>query len=139
MTSNMRSTLRRAHRLACSNYGRDYGWYAEYQGRVVGELTDARWEDMFWDSYAVTPASREAEPVFIDDDLWERCQFRFRNKEMNEYAENAFCAGTAPFIRNGRIFMRGLFLLPNSFLEAAAMRIVVWSRKIHARGCKLSP
>jgi hypothetical protein len=136
MTSNIRSKLRRAHQLICSNYGREYGWYAEYQGRVIGELTDPRWEDMFWHSYAAAPADREAEPVFFDDDLWNRCQFRFRNKVLNEYAENAFCGGTAPFICNGRILMRCLYLLPKSLLEVAAMRVIGWSSRIHARSCK---
>ena len=103
--------------------------YVEYQGHVVGELTNCRWEEMFWDSYATVPVGRENEPVFLNDDLWDRCQFRFRNRELNVYAENAFCGGTPPFIRDGRVFMRGLFLLPKSILEGIAMKAIGWIGK----------
>lgn len=45
--------LSRARFLIATNYGRAAGWYVELDGERVGTLTDYRWADMFWDSYAV--------------------------------------------------------------------------------------
>ena len=65
--------LKRARQLVHSDYGRDFGWFVEYENRVVGELDDRRWGDMFWDTYRITPASRDAEAILLNDDLWNRC------------------------------------------------------------------
>ena len=29
--------------LKKSNFGRDYGWYIEYKGTIIGELVDPQW------------------------------------------------------------------------------------------------
>ncbi len=76
--------------LKRSNFGRDYGWYIEYEGKTVGELIDCKFTDMFWCSYTIIPISNKWEHLLFDEKLWENCKFKFRNRKYNKYAENAF-------------------------------------------------
>ena len=38
-----------------ANHGRDFGWLIERNGVVLGQLTDERFADQFWSSYALDP------------------------------------------------------------------------------------
>lgn len=104
----------RARQLAQSNYGRNFGWYVEFEGKVIGELVDPRSEEMFWDSYRVICTDASSEAALRDNSHWNECRFRYRNKVLGEYA-NGFCGGSQPFIRDQRILMRGLYLLPENW------------------------
>jgi hypothetical protein len=116
--------------LAESNYGRDFGWYIEYEGAVIGELDECKWCDMFWDRYCVTPSSGVGETLIRNDDLWNECRFHFRNRRLDEYPLNAFCGGTPPFVDDGKITMRALYLLPeNKSQEKAMERLVAKLRR----------
>lgn len=112
-----RGSLARARYLVRSNFGRDDGWYIELDGNLVGELSDARWSDMFWDSYAVTEHPISESSALRDDTLWSHCKFTFRNRSTGEVVATAFCGGTPPFIRDGRVLMRALYLPPSSLVE----------------------
>lgn len=94
-----------------TNYGREAGWFVERDGHCVAILSDRRWADMFWDSYAIewvteNPQER-AEPIAEVPCLWWGRQLKFRNREINEVVETAFASGPP---REGRVFMRGLYL-----------------------------
>jgi hypothetical protein len=116
----MRSLVRARHLLA-SNYGRDDGWSVELDGRSVGELSDARFEEMFWDSYAVSAAHDS--PIF-DDASWNACRFDFRNRRTGDVVTTAFVGGAAPFIRHGRVHIRGLHLKDETSAERLWLRML---------------
>jgi hypothetical protein len=102
--------FRRAWQLLKSNYGRDFGWYVELDGTVVGELTDPQWAEMFWDSYAIKSVSPESDSVLFDRSNWLHVRFRFRNRVLSGSAPGAFSGGSR--IVEGRITMRGLYIRP---------------------------
>ncbi len=108
----------RAHKLAQSDYGREFGWLIEHDGAVVGELTDPVFVDQYWFAYRLTPTSERGKTLLLQPALWDKCVFRFKNRILHEYAENAFSGGTTEeSLRNGRITMRALYLVPNGKLE----------------------
>jgi len=115
-------TFRRSIQLLQSGFGRAYGWWVELDGVAIGELGDARMEEMFWDSYAASALSAETQSRFFDESLWMNLRFRFRNKVMGEYAANPLCWGGG--IVNGRVQMRGLYLMPTSRLERLQVRLL---------------
>lgn len=106
--------LERAQRLLNSGYGRNDGWDIELDGRVVGQLSDPRFEDMFWFSYAVTAENEgggDASPI-ADYTLWGQCRFRFRSQASGTVALHPFPGGGPPFVRDGRVLMRALYVMP---------------------------
>jgi hypothetical protein len=119
----MRSS-QRARYLLESAFGRRDGWYVEFEGEVVGELTDPRFADMFWVSYAVHRPNGGRAAVLDDDTLWNDCRFVFRSRRTGEQAKNAFAWGVRPTIQHGRVAMRGLYLTEHSYLERAWVRIL---------------
>ncbi len=98
--------------IFASNYGRDAGWYVEYEGRRIGVLTDPRPADMFWCSYKIEPVVDDSG---LRDDLldsrlhWDQCDFTFRNRAFDQTAPGFVAAGQPPF-ENGRALMHGLYL-----------------------------
>jgi hypothetical protein len=117
----MRS-LARARYLLASEHGRRDGWYVELDGAPVGELDDARSEDMFWDPYAVTASPGGA--VIHDDSLWNAGRFTFRSRSAGEVVETALCGGRPPFVRDGRVLLRGLYLAPRGPAQRALLRLL---------------
>ena len=79
--------------LKKSDYGRNYGWWVELDGKVLGELINVKWEEMFWDSYELWPIDKGDEAKLFDTELWDNNRFKFRNKKFNRYAEFAFPEG----------------------------------------------
>lgn len=73
------------------------------EGRVVGVLTDPRFEDMFWFSYAV----EVRDPAVLDDDAWEACAFTFRDRDGRSCG-GAMVGGARPYLGDGRVMLRGL-------------------------------
>lgn len=103
--------LHRRLRVFETNYRREAGWFVEWNGRRVAVLTEPRWADMFWYTYTVEwatddPAERERLQS-ADDCLWWGHRLQFRSREFGEIAQHAFAAGPP---RDGRVFMRGLYL-----------------------------
>ncbi|OEK08666.1 hypothetical protein A8C32_04240 [Flavivirga aquatica] len=96
--------------LKKSNFGRDYGWYIEYEGKIVGELVDWKFTDMFWCSYKVVSICNEWEHILFDEKLWQNCEFKFKNKKHDKYAENAFSGFTSgSLIETKTVGMRMLY------------------------------
>ena len=112
--------LGRARSLLRSDFGRRDGWYIELAGAVIGELEDPLWVDMFWDSYSLRRIAAEYRFALLDDELWHSGALVFRNRRTKEIARWAF-AGGSPVVRNGRVTMRGLYLVPTSMLERACL------------------
>jgi hypothetical protein len=123
---SLRETIKRAWQLAKYNYGNGHDWFVEYDGRVVGILNDQHFVEMFWDECCI----EEIDPIVRDEDLWNNCQFKFRSSVINEYAYFAFAGWGAPFIRNGRMSMRGLYLSARNDIERHLARWFGW-------GCSL--
>jgi hypothetical protein len=119
----MRS-LGRARDLLVSNYGRADGWFVELDDKRVAELTGVRSEDMFWDSYEVASNSHDDGSQIRDDALWHACRFSFRNRRTGELVATAFCGGTAPFVRDGRVRIRGLYLRASTAAERVCLAVL---------------
>ena len=126
------STLRYASFLVRSNFGRASGWIVELDGSPLGQLTDCVNADMFWDSYSIAPIQRTDTSRLYDDELWNGCKFRFKNQESGEYVNEAFCGGAPPFVRDGRILMRRLYLSPKTSFES--LLVTMFSQLAHVRG-----
>ena len=94
--------------LRTSNFGRLDGWCIEWDGEVVGELTDCRQEDMFWDSYQIIPKDHLHQEIAFRQDLWDGCKFRFKNRANLTYVDDAF--SSVDPISDGRVMMRGLYI-----------------------------
>lgn len=120
----------RRRRLAifASDYGRDGGWFVEWQGRRVALLTDPRFAEMFWDSYRIEPITddpAEVQRLVNDIDWWLELKFVYRSRQFDEVAEFAFPAGAFP--EAGRVQMRGLYL--NIGQMWLWEKMVVWLRR----------
>jgi hypothetical protein len=108
----MVSARERRLRIFESNFGRDAGWYVEYEEHRIAVLTDPRPADMFWYSYTIDPLvedlGRRAD--LLDSRVhWDRCDFIYRNRVFDQTAPGWVSAGQPPF-ENGRALMRGLYL-----------------------------
>lgn len=109
--------MNRRLRILESNYGRNFGWYLEKEGKRIAVLTDCQWEEMFWDSYRLEPLTNKPEEpgMFYSDEFWDGYfsgGLCFRNREFDEVASDAFPAikaGTS-LKKTGRILMRALYL-----------------------------
>ena len=110
------TVLQFARYLRATNYGRTDGWWVELDDAPVGELYDPRFVDMFWHSYAVRSLAG-GESNLADDRLWQACRFTFRSRGTGTVAPAAFAGGSPPYVQDGRVLMRGLHLLPRSWLE----------------------
>ena len=95
--------------LVKSNYGRNFGWWVEYEGERIAELVNYQFSDMFWDLYDIVPIKEGYKKILQDKDFWEEGKFVFRNKKFNETVPHAFCGGN-PEVSEGYIIMRGLYL-----------------------------
>lgn len=83
------------------------GWTIELDGQAVGELDQPVQDDMFWVSYRVQAPPDS--PVW-EDELWNHAHFTFRSKANGQRVTGAFAGGSPPFVRDGRITMRALYL-----------------------------
>jgi len=97
--------------LKKSNWGRDFGWFIELDGKNVGELANNKFEDMFWVSYKVI-AYHGYEEVILDSENWLKCRFKFVNKHYLQSADGAFCGGTGIYEigEEHKVSMRALYL-----------------------------
>lgn len=96
--------------LSASNWGRDYGWYIEYQGEVIGELVNATSEDMFWERYTIISNNKAAEDILFNQQIWMEGSLKFRNKHYPIYT-SAFAGGDSiKEIETRTVVMRGLYI-----------------------------
>lgn len=107
----------RARKILDSNNGCKYGWIVEADGEdgeEVGELHYHKYYEMFYATYDIVPRTEGPESVLLDPDTWYlgRRELRFRNKEFNQYAENAFAGGPIEYISERKVNMRGLYIFP---------------------------
>ena len=87
-------------------------WFIEYQGNVIGELIKPEFDDMFWVSYELIQLNEETKKILSNIDLWNQCEFQFRNKTTGNYAPNAIIAGKhllSNEMTDKRISMRALY------------------------------
>jgi hypothetical protein len=99
-------------RILQTNYGREAGWYVERDGKQLAQLTNPRWEDMFWYSYALVPLTEdivERERIVSDETWWHVPGLVFRSREFELIAPLAF-VGMSVFTETGRVMMRRLNL-----------------------------
>lgn len=111
------SALARARQLVASNYGRKFGWYIELHGVVVGELEYLS-SEQFWATYRVRASSAATAAITHDDSRWFRVKYCYRNRVLDGYADSTAYCGGPPFVQEGMVMMRGLYLSPNSWLES---------------------
>jgi hypothetical protein len=107
--------MNRRLRILQTDYGRASGWYVERDGRRLAALTDAREEEMFWDSYRLVPLTDDVGEVaeLYSDGFWDdHKRLTFRSREFGEVPPNAFPGGKAgtALRATGRVCMRGLYL-----------------------------
>lgn len=87
-------------------------WFIEYQGEVIGELIKPEFDNMFWGSYQLIQLSEETKKILSNTDLWNQCEFQFRNKKTGNYAPNAIIALAhlgSDKMTDKRISMRALY------------------------------
>ena len=95
--------------------GQKIEWYIEYDSNKVGELVDAKYEDMFWVKYKII-CYEGHEQLVLDYKNWNKCKFQFKNKNLLEYAENPFCGDKIYQEENyNTISMRALYVTPVSY------------------------
>jgi len=85
-------------------------WFIEYEDKIIGELLNPKFEDMFWVSYDIVSFN---DKILFNEKLWGECIFKFKHKRKNEYCESCFSAIDTSMKRlkeGGRIHMRGLYL-----------------------------
>jgi len=111
----MKRSFERANLLVKTDCGQNSGWFIEQDGIVVGELHEPIIEEMFWASYRIVPISG-GDSLFRRE-LWENEDLKFRSISMGEYAPLAF-AGGCESLSEGRILLRGAYLVPKSRTEA---------------------
>lgn len=85
-------------------------WIVEYDGIEVGELVEKEWKGyQFWFRYKLIPY-KEFEAIVLDEENWNQCKFKYRNKHDSRYAAYAIPGGD--FVQKEGdqffIFMRGL-------------------------------
>lgn len=122
--NNLTSSLRYTKQLIDSNYGRRFGWFVEYEGRIVAELEDFQPVDMFWNSYRIVPGSIESEEIAYNNELWSSCSFTFINRGTGERVSNAWAGGSIQNgIDNDRVTIRGLYLCPRKRIESRLIQL----------------
>ncbi len=109
----MRNYLRRL-RIWETNYGRDAGWIVEQRGKPIAILSDAQWQDMFWDSYKIDVQTDDADlrERIASGEFWANAEAEdlvYRNREFGPVATLPFPAVT-PYTPDGRLVMRRLYI-----------------------------
>lgn len=78
-------------------------------GKCVATLSDREVTEMFWRRYKITPRNHEDAALIANDSLWEQCRFTFRDPKSGMTCRTGFAGGAAPFVRDGRVSLRGLY------------------------------
>ena len=121
------SARRERLRLFEADYGREFGWFVERDGRRLAALVDPRFEEMFWYSYAVEPLATDAgeRAAIFREEFWRQPGLVYRNRVTGEVAPNAFAGGAPTTMQNPRVLVRALHAsLRPTILE----RALLWLR-----------
>jgi len=95
--------------LEQSDWGRNYGWFIELDGKKIGELVNAKYVSQFWVEYKIV-AYTGYENILFDHDKWAKCEFKFKNKHYPQYVDPA-CGPSIEKVNNDYlILMRALYL-----------------------------
>jgi hypothetical protein len=114
-------------RAIAANYGCDEGWYVYWHGLRIAELTEWRFEEMFWDSYQLTPLTENADTVarINTNDFWRNGNATFRTRSTDLPSARAVLASNAPVA--DRIPVRGLYVEgARNLWEHILVRGVLW-------------
>lgn len=105
------SNLNTNSELKKSNWGRNYGWFIEFEKNKIGELVEVKNIDMFWFEYKIIPYNG-FEKIVLNFENWEQGRFKYQNKFYLQYANQAFCGGSGILNENQTymISMRALHL-----------------------------
>ncbi len=96
--------------LRKSNWGREYGWYIEFENEIIGELVEYEFSDMFWDSYKIISENKKWDSYLFDKNQWFSLAFKFKNKAYEAYVTNAIPSIECELKTKKQIKMRGLYL-----------------------------
>jgi hypothetical protein len=118
-----------------TNYGRDCGWIIEQKGKPIAILSDAQFQEMFWDSYKIDVVTDDSElrDRLATREFWARAEAEglvYRNRGFGCVAAFAFPALT-PYTQDGRLLMRALYIniaAPRPWDEA-----MIWIRRCFRR------
>ena len=104
-----------------SDYGRNFGWFVEVDGRKIARLSDPQQTEMFWVSYRLEPITDDGHDLSLlySSEFWNSCRAEYRNCEFNEIAPYAFAGGIHRenrLLEEKRIEMRGLYLVVPRYL-----------------------
>ena len=80
-----------------------------YKGIAIAQVSNPKYSDMFWESYDIAPFSDEGRALIRNDELWDSCQFYFRDPKNGKECRGGFAAGPSPFVREGKVILRGLY------------------------------
>jgi hypothetical protein len=85
---------------------KEAGWIVEEDGIPIARIGDYRYLEMFWDSYLLEPYP-EYETTIMNDDYWDRSDFRFRSILFETIlVDNVICR----YRPDGcRLIVRGLY------------------------------
>jgi hypothetical protein len=130
---------KRRLRILETDYGREAGWFVELEGRAVAQLTEPRFEDMFWDSYRLEPLTGDAElrRQILTKPFWDDfSRLTFRSCEFGDAVPQAWPAGDV-FTEDGRVKLRGLYLTVRpSWLWPWEWPIIWWRRRSNPPGAE---
>ncbi|MCD8418303.1 hypothetical protein J2Q11_11415 [Tenacibaculum finnmarkense genomovar finnmarkense] len=102
--------IRDSRELKKSNWGREFNWYIEYNGKIIGELINYKWKDMFWDTYIVKSFNEDYNQILTDSLFWDN--FKYKNQYYLQYVDAFIAGGHKQNIElNERISIRGLYLI----------------------------
>jgi hypothetical protein len=108
--------------------GRDAEWEIWHQQKVLGRLTDARCEDMFWYSYRleVSTEDKNWRRRLFDARWWEDgfAELTFYSPRFDATCDGAFSGGLR---EDGRLVLRALKLEAPSRMPWD--RLVLWWRR----------
>jgi len=80
-----------------------------YEGEVVADLSERVAVEMFWSTYQIRPRTPAGAELIGDDDLWNACAFYFREPGTGILCTTGQVGGSAPFVQDGRIMLRGMY------------------------------
>jgi hypothetical protein len=111
----MLAWLWRDHDIYCSDFGREYGWFVECQGKRVAELVDAVWDvdSQFWHDYRMVPLTKDPQELaeLNSHDFWYRGGLIYENRKYGIRVTHVL-AGLLPDEDDGKtvVHIRGLYL-----------------------------
>lgn len=79
--------------------------------RLMAELVEPSWGDMFWCEYTVRAVDERAERLLRTPELWNHVGFTIRHAETGEEYENCFSGGFDEFCqgKTDRLWFRSLW------------------------------